>query len=120
MSTPEPATLPLFDDSIIAELRDVMADEFAGLIKLFLRDLPLQVTAIETAVQQNDATTLHWTAHKLKSGSGSLGALRLSAMAQQLEMHGRHADLTAAAVLLAPFGEIVELTRTQFQTWLDG
>jgi HPt (histidine-containing phosphotransfer) domain-containing protein len=120
MSTPEPTPLPLFDDSVIAELRDVMADEFAGLIKLFLRDLPLQVAAIQTAIQQSDANTLHRTAHKLKSGSGSLGALRLSALARQLEMHGRNADLAAAAGLLAPFSQIVELTRTRFQTLLDG
>ena len=92
--------LPLLDAEIIAELREVMEDEFGNLIAAFLDDLPLQLKQLQVAVAAQDAENIYQTAHKLKSSCGNLGALRLMELFRRLEQAGRLHKLDGAAELL--------------------
>ena len=59
------------------------------LIRLFLSDAPAQIQALSQAVRMRD---LHaWTAasHRLKGGSGNLGAERLAELCSEAEAAGR-------------------------------
>ncbi|MBK7541539.1 MAG: Hpt domain-containing protein [Candidatus Competibacteraceae bacterium] len=88
--------LPLLDDEIILELREVMEDEFADLLHNFLEDLPLQLDRLQDAIARGDAGQLYQTGHKFKSSCGSLGALRLAEWVQRLEQAGRSNALEEA------------------------
>jgi HPt (histidine-containing phosphotransfer) domain-containing protein len=81
--------LPLLDDEIIAELREVMEDEFADLLRYFLNDLPGQLDRLQEAVERGDLDQLYKTAHRFKSSCGSIGALRLAELMRLLEEAGR-------------------------------
>jgi CheY-like chemotaxis protein/HPt (histidine-containing phosphotransfer) domain-containing protein len=83
----------------------------------FLATVPAQLDALQKAATQRDADALRAVAHSLKSSAAHLGAQRLSALAREIEQHGRDgfaepcAPLVEAAVrefervraALAPF-----------------
>ena len=119
MNEQDLSDFPVIDNATLAELRRLMAGGFPDLVKTLLRDLPLQLAAIQDAIRQGDAEALYRAAHKLKSGSGSMGALRLSELARQLEMWGRHRQLTGLTPLLEQFQATAEQTQRDFQALLD-
>lgn len=92
--------LPLLDAEVIAELREIMEDEFIGLIEMFLNDLPIQMERLQIAVAQSDAETVYRVAHRIKSSCGNLGALRLMELIRRMEQAGRRQVLNDAADLL--------------------
>jgi len=120
MNTPDPSDLPIIDNNAIDELREIMEDDFADLVGTLLRDMPLQLADIQAAVDRGDAETLYRTAHKLKSGSGSIGAPQLSELARQLELLGRSGDLTDVAPVLEQIRITAARTWIGFQALLDG
>jgi HPt (histidine-containing phosphotransfer) domain-containing protein len=90
----------LLDEEIIAELREVMEEEFADLIDSFLDDLPVQLDHLQVAIFQESADEVYRIAHKLKSSCGTLGALRLAEWVRRLELAGRQNALDHAPELL--------------------
>jgi HPt (histidine-containing phosphotransfer) domain-containing protein len=112
-------SFPIMDYAIIADLREVMAAKFPDLVRILLCTLPLQLTDIYTAVAQGDADALYRTAHKLKSGTGSIGALQLSELARRLEAMGRSGNLADVTPLLEQTRITAEHTRASFQSLLD-
>ena len=94
----DPGASPL-DVGVLAELRSSVGDDQAFVVELidaYLSDGAEQLAAIDAAVEGNDAEALVRPAHTLKSSSATLGALRLSAVARQLEVAGRTAAVGAA------------------------
>jgi HPt (histidine-containing phosphotransfer) domain-containing protein len=75
------------------------------LIDLFLGQVPTHIAAIETALASGSAQGLSRAAHALKGASANLGATRLSAIASDLEVAARAADLTTGP---ASFSELRE------------
>ena len=108
----------LVDDEIIAELREVMEEEFADLIGSFLNDLPVQLDLIQEAIAQSDAADLYRIAHKFKSSCGSLGAMRLAELFRRLEQAGRRNALDGAAELLTETRQVAQETVTQLAAML--
>lgn len=92
--------LPLLDAEVLTELREIMEDGFADLIRLFLHDAPQQLNRLQTAVAQGDANDLYQAAHKFKSTCGSIGAVRLAEIIRRLEWAGRQSVLEGAVELL--------------------
>jgi len=125
MSDADLNLLPLIDDEVIVELRDVMEDGFAELINIFLQDLPVQIEQLQGAIAQGNADDLYRVAHKLKSGCGSIGAPRLTELVRRLEQAGRQKTLEGAVELLRQAetvaGETVAGLQAQLMTLeLDG
>ena len=67
------------------------------LVETYLADTPAQLDAMTTAVEADDADALVRPAHTLKSSSATVGAMRLSSVARELEMAGRTGALEASA-----------------------
>lgn len=63
---------------------------------LFIKYSHEKVKAILEAAGKDDAKGLQIAAHSLKSGSAYIGAMRLSALAKELEMMGRSGALEGA------------------------
>ena len=110
MSDAQLDPLPLLDAEIIAELREVMEEEFADLISTFLNDLPVQLDSLQVAIAQNAAPDLYRIAHKFKSSCGSLGAVQLAELIRRLEQAGRENALDGTAALLMETRSVAQAT----------
>ena len=100
------------DERILAELMASTGDDIGfvrELIETYLADTPLQFEAMTVAVEADDAASLVRPAHTLKSSSATVGAMRLSSAARELEMAGRSGSLDAAA------RAVLETARAEWQ-----
>ena len=118
MSNTDPTSLPVLDAATLGELQEIMGEGFFDLIKTFLRDIPIQVADIRAAADRGDATALYCSAHKLKSGSGALGALQLAELARQLENQGGRGVITDIGPLLQQAQASAEQTSTVLRALL--
>jgi HPt (histidine-containing phosphotransfer) domain-containing protein len=75
-----------------------------GLLKemygLFREDTPDRIKAIEMLLGSGDPSDLGDLAHAIKGAAGTMGAVRLRAVAAELEGGARKADFPVAPVLL--------------------
>jgi PAS domain S-box-containing protein len=84
------------DTEILQELRDMLHGEagaFAELINCYLTEAPKLIQNISVAITTQDAQAIWNTSHKLKSSSGSVGAVLLAQLCKQLEEQGRSNNL---------------------------
>ena len=88
------------DPHAIAELRDLMGDEFDALIEAFRSDSQKQVEAIDEAAKRNDAESVRRQAHGLKGACINLGAVDLAELCGRIEDTGRAGDCGKAVELL--------------------
>jgi HPt (histidine-containing phosphotransfer) domain-containing protein len=92
--------VPVLDERILTEVLETTGDDIAfvrELVETYLADTPVQLEAMTTAVDADDADALVRPAHTLKSSSATVGAMRLSSIARELEMAGRTGSLETAA-----------------------
>lgn len=89
------------DQSVLASLKELQEEGEPDIVEevggLFLNHAPGKIAAIEKAAAQKDAKALQVSAHSLKSSSAYVGAMRLSAIAKDLEMIGRSGAVDGAA-----------------------
>jgi HPt (histidine-containing phosphotransfer) domain-containing protein len=77
------------DPRAIAELRELMGDDFDSLIDAFCSDSEAQIVAIGAAAAHNDAERVRRVAHGLKGASVNLGVGRLAELCGCIEELGR-------------------------------
>ena len=82
----------VLDRSVVDELRDSVGgdEEFiADLVSTYVSEGSGHFAAMQAAADAGDAAAIVRPAHTLKSSSAALGAMRLSAIAREIEMAGR-------------------------------
>jgi signal transduction histidine kinase/CheY-like chemotaxis protein len=88
---------PALDKEVINEIKALMEDGeddfFDELMDCFKHDFNLGLETLQKAYQHDDAETVRATAHGMKSTSGNLGAMELSAMCNKLEKMGKQQAL---------------------------
>ena len=101
----------VIDRSVLASLRELQDEGDPNIIAevggLFIKHSPGKVNAIMQSVENGDARGLHMAAHSLKSSSAYVGAMRLSALAKELELMGRSNSLDGAI-------ELAQRLKTEF------
>jgi HPt (histidine-containing phosphotransfer) domain-containing protein len=116
--------LPVVDETVLAELLASTGDDPAfvrELLETYLAETPDQLAAIRAAIEADDAEALVRPAHTLKSSSATLGAMRLSALARELEMAGRSGSLAAdAGELLQAAVDTWAATSEGLEVWFSG
>jgi CheY-like chemotaxis protein/HPt (histidine-containing phosphotransfer) domain-containing protein len=65
--------------------RDVGAAAVVAVVDSYLRDAPLRIEALRSALVEHDSAVASREAHTLKSSSATVGAMTLAAIAEQLE-----------------------------------
>ncbi len=95
------AARPVFDATILDELRAVLGDETDQIVRVFLEDAPRLVARLESAAVTPDYDELREAAHTLKSSSANVGALALSDQAKRIELGARTRTLDRPAVAVA-------------------
>ncbi len=116
--------LPIVDETVLREVLESTGDDLdfvRELIDTYLADSPAQLEAMTAAIEADDAAALVRPAHTLKSSSATVGAMRLSAVARELEMTGRAGDLEPSAheQLTAARAEW-DIAREALGAWLEG
>ncbi len=76
-------------------------DLLKKVVKLFLKDTPLQLEELRQALQEKDVEMVSSIAHSLKSGSATVGAMSLSSLMKKLEENARRDSLKGAFELLS-------------------
>jgi HPt (histidine-containing phosphotransfer) domain-containing protein len=112
---PDP-DVPIVDEAVLNEVMAATgsdAEFVQELIETYLADTPAQLEAMTAAVEADDATALVRPAHTLKSSSATVGAMRLSSVARELEMAGRSGTLEPAT------GAILDSARREWQAAAD-
>ncbi len=98
----------VIDKAVYEELRDTAGAEFvAELVGTFLEEAPRMLAELRGARVENHAERFRRAAHSLKSNSNTFGALKLAALARELELKGLDAnpagDVDALAALDAEY-----------------
>lgn len=87
---------PHLDEEALAELRDVMEDEFDILIQTYISDSRERIQALHQALSDNDPDAFTKTAHSFKGSSINIGAARLGELCLVIEKAGRDGALADA------------------------
>ena len=92
-------------DQQLKEIADMGADAGGtivnSIIDLYRQHSPELISQIIQAIDDNDSEGLFKAAHSLKSSSGNIGALRLEAIAKDMEQDGRTGDIKSAKANLS-------------------
>ena len=106
MPTTTMSPSPVLDPAAIEGLRALSPDEpgfLRELIEIYLKDTPLRLAELESALAKGDAAIVVRAAHTIKGSSGNFGASALAKLAQEIESQGKAGNLPAAAVALPAF-----------------
>jgi two-component system sensor histidine kinase/response regulator len=93
-------TAGLLDQTYVSGLRELGADEFDKLIRLFLRDGAARVAGLRAAQKNNDTREMVKLAHSLKGSASSFGAGTLAARCGELQARATAADAAEDARLI--------------------
>ncbi len=88
------------DADAFAEMKELMGDSFTDIISLTLSSLPEQLLLLEQALGQQDAEAIFNVAHRIKSSTGTIGALGLADDAQAIEAIARGGTAEIPAQLI--------------------
>ncbi|MBD2360393.1 PAS domain S-box protein [Anabaena minutissima FACHB-250] len=106
------------DTKILQELRNMLCGEagaFAELIECYLTEAPKLIQNISVAITTKDAQAIWNISHKLKSSSGSVGAVLLAQLCKQLETQGRSNDLAGITEIGSQLCQEYERVKTALQ-----
>jgi CheY-like chemotaxis protein/HPt (histidine-containing phosphotransfer) domain-containing protein len=98
----------VIDRTVLAELYEIMEEDFVSVIQSYLKSAPGLMHGIRDAVQDRDMDALVKAAHPLKSSSANVGAMELSVLARDLEFKGRNND---AGDLVNSYNKTAEVFR---------
>lgn len=87
---------PVIDHDTLNTLREIMEDEFSGLLDSYLEDAPTLFNDLKQAAKSADIDVMVRAAHTLKSSSSNLGATLLSGIAFDIEKLGKNGKLQEA------------------------
>lgn len=77
--------IPVLDAALVAELRDIMGQDYPMLVAAWGRDAAQRLEELTEARQAGNREMLRRAAHTLKGSSSNLGAARVAGLCAQLE-----------------------------------
>ncbi len=110
---------PHLDEEALAELRDVMEDEFSILIETYLMDSKERVESLKEAMANEDSDAFAKTAHSFKGSSINIGAPRLGALCLKAEKVGQSEKLDEAPAILEDIDEEFQKVTSAFQALIS-
>lgn len=91
---------PHLDEEALAELKDVMEEEFDVLIQAYLADSRSRIESLEQALSEYNPDIFAKTAHSFKGSSINIGAPRLGQVCFEAEKLGKAGALEQAPAVL--------------------
>ena len=113
----------VIDRAVYAELRDTTGAEFvAELVDTFIEEGPGMLAELRTARAEGNAERFRRAAHSLKSNGNTFGALKLAALAREIELKGLDAEPNRDAARLGGAGSGIRACRGRIEDpaqWLS-
>jgi CheY-like chemotaxis protein/HPt (histidine-containing phosphotransfer) domain-containing protein len=94
----------LLDKAAVSGLRDLGADDFDSVIRLFLSDGAARVDGLRSALADVDGQAMVRLAHSLQGSSSTFGATALAQYCGELQVCASAGDLVQAATLIESVG----------------
>lgn len=82
------------------DMRDLLEEDFADLIQVYITDSQQRITTLRKAQQENDNANGFETAHALKGASANLGTTQLVNLSSQLQERCRERLISEQAALI--------------------
>lgn len=101
-------------------IADFGAEFIPELVETYCAETPVLIASLQKALKDQDSETFRRQAHSIKSSSASLGAMRLSEQARQLEMIGKSGDLAEAAGQLESLADEYTLVQNELAELVHG
>lgn len=79
----------VIDAAIFNDVRELMEEDMDSFIDTFVANSPKMIQQITECLEAGDIECVYLSAHQLKGGSGSIGAIKLSDLAFQIEKAGK-------------------------------
>jgi PAS domain S-box-containing protein len=87
------------DESVLADLKEVGPDFLSRLARIFLRDAPSQLTALEESARGGDWSSVGRISHALKGNCSAVGAAGMAEMCAELQVATATRDIARAQEL---------------------
>jgi signal transduction histidine kinase/CheY-like chemotaxis protein/HPt (histidine-containing phosphotransfer) domain-containing protein len=109
---------PLLDRSQIALLvKTIGLDAVVDFLALFIEDSTAHLAELKAAEERGDIAAMRGEAHILLSAAGNIGALRMSALARELEHVTRDGNRARAKATAADVVASFEATKVEIADW---
>ena len=102
--------MDILDTQTFEMLKELMEEEFTGLLDSYMEDAPKLLEDIQTSSRQADLEVLIRAAHTLKSSSNNIGALKLGDIAMKMEATGKEGNLAEATAMIPDLEKTLEET----------
>tara|TARA_R110002096_G_scaffold60131_1_gene150191 strand:- start:35844 stop:36200 length:357 start_codon:yes stop_codon:yes gene_type:complete len=96
---------PHLDEEALAELQDVMENEFPLLIQTYLNDSKERIESLKAAMNVGDADAFARTAHSFKGSCINIGAPHLGELCKEAETAGKNERLSDVSPVLQAIEE---------------
>lgn len=106
------------DTATFTEIRELMGDALVEFIQTYLANSPQLINKIESGLAQNNPEAIYHSAHQLKGGSGSIGAIRLSSLSLEIEKIGRSGSTQGIDTLLNQLKSEYALLESELKTFI--
>lgn len=90
----------VIDLPALTQLQELMGDDFAELVQVFVQDAEKRIEQIKQAITVEDSALVADLVHGLKGSAMNLSATQLSKWCGQLEQQSRVGDLSQAERLM--------------------
>lgn len=109
---------PHLDEEALAELQDVMEEEFDILIQTYISDSSDRLATLKTTLEAGDMEGFSRCAHSFKGSSINIGVPRLGELCRDAELAGKSGDLAQAGALVARIEEEFRVIQARLETLL--
>lgn len=117
MTAPSSTAPSLLDIAALDDLKDMLDDALAEIIRSFLDGLPADVAAVEQGLLAN-ALAVRAAAHSLKGSSGNLGARALAQQASDMEQAALAGDMATCQANMQALATCAQHTQTALEAYL--
>lgn len=107
------SNLQLIDDRVVGQMRSMIGDAYDGIVKQFFATTPDLLDEIHQACHQHDADKMIELAHKIKSGSGSIGFSAVNLAAADIERSLREDPATDVTEKVQCLDDCFQQTREE-------
>ncbi len=96
------------DQAVLGRLRQLDAEVpgfFSEVVATFLRETPSRIERLVAAVESAEATAAQRAAHGLKGSAGTIGALRMASLCEEIERQAGSGDLSICQLSMTALEE---------------